>query len=429
MNKLAINGGKPVRTKAFGPSISIGKEEVDAAIKVLESGLLSGFVGSPSNEFFGGKYVQKLEQDWSKKFDIKHSVSCNSATSALIMAMGAIELGPGDEVIVSPYTMSATATAILFYNAIPIFADIESDMFCLDPKSIEKKINSNTKAIVTTDIHGQSSDMAAIMDIAKKYSLKVVVDAAQSPGAKYKEKYAGTIGDVGVYSLNRHKNIQTGEGGIAVTNDDELALRMQLIRNHAEALTGSGIERFTPKSLVNMLGYNFRMTEVEAAIGIEQLKKLDTLNEHRVTLTEYLNKKLLKYKAITLPKLRSGCTHVYYMHMMKFNENIAGISREKFIEAIRAEGIMIWGGYMKPLYLEPIYQQKIAYKGGYPFKNNKSYTKEVDYSKGLCPVAERLYEKETIVNIYNYSPLTIEDMEDIVNGFEKVFSNISDLKE
>ena len=428
MGKLAINGGTPIRTKPFGPSITTGQEEIDAGIKVLESGILSGFVGSPSDEFFGGKYVQELERDWSEKFEVKYSISCNSATSALIMAMGAIEIGPGDEVIVSPYTMSATATAILFYNGIPIFSDIESDMFCLDPKKIEEKITANTKAIVTTDIHGQSSDMDAIIKIASKYNLKVIVDSAQSPGAKYKGKYAGTVGDIGIYSLNRHKNIQTGEGGIAVTSDDELALRMQLIRNHAEALTGSGIDRFTPKSLVNMLGFNFRMTEIEAAIGIEQLKKLDTLNAHRLELTQYLNEKLSSYEAITLPKVREDCTHIYYMHVMKFDEKIAGISRERFIEAIQAEGITIWGGYMKPLYLEPLYQQKTAYKDGYPFKNNAAYNKEIDYSYGICPVAERLYEKETIVNIYNYSPLTKNDINDIANGFEKVFKNIEELK-
>ena len=428
MSKLAINGGKPIRTKPFGPSITTGQEEIDAGIKVLESGILSGFVGSPSDEFFGGKYVQQLESDWSKKFKIKHSISCNSATSALIMAMGAIEIGPGDEVIVSPYTMSATATAILFYNGIPIFSDIEDDMFCLDPKKIEEKITSNTKAIVTTDIHGQPSNMDAIIKIANRYNLKVIVDSAQSPGAKYKGNYAGTVGNIGIYSLNRHKNIQTGEGGIAVTSDDELALRMQLIRNHAEALTGSGVERFTPKSLVNMLGFNFRMTEIEAAIGIEQLKKLDKLNFHRLELTNYLNKKLSKFDAITLPKVRNGCTHIYYMHVMKFDENVAGISRAKFIEAIRAEGITIWGGYMKPLYLEPLYQQKIAYKDGYPFKNNSAYNKDADYSYGICTVAEKLYEKETIVNIYNYSPLTKNDIDDIVNGFEKVFKYIDELK-
>lgn len=428
MGKLAINGGLPIRTKQFGPSVTTGQEEIDAGIKVLESGILSGFVGSPSDEFFGGKYVQQLEKDWSEKFEVKHSVSCNSATSALIMAMGALEIGPGDEVIVSPYTMSATATSILFYNAIPIFADIEEDMFCLDSKSIEERITSNTKAIITTDIHGQPSDMDAIMAIASKHNLKVVVDAAQSPGAKYKDKYAGAVGDIGIYSLNRHKNIQTGEGGVAVTNDDELALRMQLIRNHAEILTGSGIEKFTPKSLINMLGFNFRMTEVEAAIGIEQLKKLDALNAHRLELTHYLNEKLSKYEAIALPKVREGCTHVYYMHVMKFDEKIAGISRAKFIEAIRVEGITIWGGYMKPLYLEPLYQQKIAYKGGYPFKNNSAYDKNVDYSYGICPVAERLYEKETIVNIYNYSPLSISDIDDIANGFKKIFENINELK-
>ena len=429
MGILAINGGTPLCKKVFVPNITTGEEEVKAATEVLKSGILSGFVGSPSDEFFGGKYVKQFEKDWSNKFDIKHSVSCNSATSALIMAMGAVEIGPGDEVIVSPYTMSATATSILFYNAIPIFADIEEDTFCLDPKSVLSKITENTKAIVTTDIHGQPSDMDALIKISKEYNIKLIVDAAQSPGAKYKDNYAGTLGDIGVFSLNRHKNIQTGEGGVAVTNDDELALRMQLIRNHGEALTSSGIERFTPKSLVNILGFNFRMTEIEAAMGIEQLKKLDFLNNHRVKLSEYLNRKLSKYNFLSLPKVRENCTHIYYMYILKFNEEIAGVSRDKFIEAIRAEGINIWGGYLKPLYLESLYQEKIAYKDGYPFRNNSAYKKDVDYSKGICPVAEKLYEKETIVNIFNYYPLSTEDMDLIINGFEKVFNNIEELKD
>ncbi len=428
MSKLALFGGNPIRTKPFAPNLTIGQEEIDAANEVLKTGILSGFVGSPSDEFFGGKYVRRLEDAWSEKFNIKHSVSCNSATSALIMAVGALEIGPGDEVIVTPYTMSATPTAILFWNAIPIFVDIEEDMFCLDPAKIEAKITPHTKAIVTVDIHGQSSAMDEINAIAKKHNLKVLVDASQAPGALYKGKAAGTLGDIGVYSLNRHKNIQCGEGGIAVSDDDELALRMQLIRNHAEAVTGSGQERFTPKSMVNMIGYNFRMTEIEAAIAYEQLKKLDAINGHKIELSHYLNEKLKRFDAVLPPKVRDKCTHVYYMHALRFNEEKAGISRAKFIEAIRAEGILIWGGYLKPLYLEPHYQNKLIYKHGYPFKNNGLYEKEVDYSKGLCPVAERLYEKETIIVIYNYTTIEKSDIDDIALGFEKVFQNIGDLK-
>jgi dTDP-4-amino-4,6-dideoxygalactose transaminase len=426
--KLALHGGAPIRTKPFPPSITTGDEEVKAGIKVLKSGVLSGFVGSPSDEFFGGKYVRELETVWSKQFDVKYSISCNSATSALIMAVGALEIGPGDEVIVPPYTMSATSTAILFYNAIPIFVDIENDMFCLDASLIEKAITPNTKAIITVDIHGQSSNIKEIMKIAKKHNLKVISDSSQAPGAKTYGKYVGTLADIGVFSLNRHKNIQCGEGGMAVTNDKELSLRMSLIRNHAESLVGSEDERFIPKSLVNMLGFNFRMTEIEAAIAIEQLKKLDTLNEHRLKLTNYLHDRLKNQNILTPPKVRDNSTHIYYMDVYKFDEKTAGIKRKKFIEALNKEGIPIWGGYLRPLYLEPLYQQQIAYKDGYPFKNNSAYNKKVNYDKGLCPVAERLYEKETIVNIFNYQPLGLEDVKDIADGILKVIENLDELR-
>ncbi len=426
--KLALHGGTPIREKPFPPSVTTGNEEVEAGIKVLKSGVLSGFVGSPSDEFFGGKYVKELENIWSKKFNIKHSISCNSATSALIMAVGALEIGPGDEVIVPPYTMSATSTSILFYNAIPVFVDIEEDMFCLDTSKIEEAITENTKAIIAVDIHGQSSDIKEIMNIAKEHNLKVISDSSQAPGAKIDGSFAGTLADIGVFSLNRHKNIQCGEGGIAVTNDKELALRMSLIRNHAEALVGSEDERFVPKSLVNMLGFNFRMTEVEAAVAIEQLKKLDTLNAHRFKLTNYLHNRLKNQDILTIPTVRENSTHIYYMDVYRFDEKKAGVSRAKFIEALNKEGIPIWGGYLKPLYLEPLYQQQIAYKGGYPFVNNARYTKKINYSKGLCPVAERLYEKETIVNIFNYQPLSLDDAKDIADGILKVIENLNELR-
>lgn len=426
MSKLALLGGEPVRKKPFPLSKTTGEEEVKAASDVIRSGLLSGFVGSPSPEFLGGPVVKRLESMWNDRFGVRYSVSCNSATSALVMAVGAIGIGPGDEVIVSPYTMSATSTAILFYGGIPVFADIEPEYFCLDPKSIAQKITPRTKAILTTDIHGQSSDMDAILKIAKQHNLKVINDCAQAPGATVNGKAAGTLGDIGIYSLNRHKNMQCGEGGIAVTNDKELALRMQLIRNHGENLTES--PDFIPQSLVNILGYNFRMTEVEAAIAVEQLKKMDDLNQHRIDLANYLNQHLSNIDGIKMPAVRPGCSHVYYMHIMLFDENKVGITRTKFIEAIRAEGITIWGGYLKPLYMAPLYQKKIAIGDkGFPFVG-AHYTGKVDYSEGICPVAEKLYAKHTIVNPYLYPPLTKQDMKDMVDGFYKVIEHRKDLK-
>jgi dTDP-4-amino-4,6-dideoxygalactose transaminase len=425
MEKLALSGGTPVRTAPFPSTITTGKEELAAVTKVLKSGLLSGFIGSPGKEFFGGPVVRELERLWSEKFEVAHAVSCNSATSGLVMAVGAAGIGPGDEVIVSPYTMSATATSILFYGGIPVFADIEPDYFCLDPVSIAKRITPRTKAILTTDIHGQSSDMKAINDLARKHGLKVIVDCAQAPGAKLDGKHAGTMGDIGIYSLNRHKNIQCGEGGIAVTNDPELALRMQLIRNHGENMADKPL--YAPQSLVNILGFNFRMTEIEAAIAIEQLKKLDKLNRYRIELVEYLNECLMGFKWLTMPKTRPGATHVYYIHAMLFDEEKSGVSRNKFIEALNAEGIPIRGGYLKPLYLEPLFQRKIAIgNGGFPFVG-AHYEGHANYAKGICPVAEELWEKRSIINPYVYPPLTLRDMEDIVAGFKKVANHVKSI--
>jgi len=426
MGRLAINGGKPVRTKPFPSSFTTGAEEVRAATAVLKTGLLSGFVASPTPEFYGGPKVLELEKAWSTRFGVKHSVSCNSATSALVMAVGAAEIGPGDEVIVSPYTMSATATAIMIYGGIPVFADIEPDCFCLDPESIKQRITPLTKAILTTDIHGQSSDMDAINAIARENNLKVIVDCAQAPGALYKGKCAGTLGDIGIYSLNRHKNIQCGEGGLAVTRNDELGLRLKLIRNHGENMADK--PGYAPKSLVNILGFNFRMTEVEAAIAHEQLKKMDRLNDHRINLVHQLTDGLSSIKFLKMPRVRQGCTHVYYMHAMLFSEALATVSREAFVAAVNAEGIPLRSGYVPPLYLEPFYQKKIAIGSrGFPFKGSH-YKGEAHYHKGLCPIAEDLFEKKSIINAYVFPPLKATDMQDIIDGMTKVADNLNELK-
>lgn len=425
MSQLALHGGQPVRRKPFPATITTGEEEVAAASAVIRGGLLSGFVGSPGPEFLGGPTVRRLEAMWAERFEVAHAVSCNSATSALVMAVGAAGIGPGDEVIVSPYTMSATATSILFYGGVPVFADIEADYFCLDPASIAARITPRTKAILTTDIHGQSSDMDAINRLAKTHGLVVITDCAQAPGACYQGKPAGTLGDIGIYSLNRHKNIQCGEGGIAVTNDRELALRLQLIRNHGENLVEQ--PEFAPRSLVNILGFNFRMTEVEAAIAIEQLKKLDRLNAYRIELVDWLNHELSRFPGFMLPKVRPGATHVYYMHVMRFEQHRAGVSRSSFVRALNAEGIPLRGGYLRPLYLEPLYQQRIAIGArGFPFVG-PHYPATADYAKGLCPVAERLWEEESLVNPFVYPPLTVDDMRDIVQGIDKVFANAASL--
>jgi len=275
--KLAINGGSKTINTKFAAYNSLGEEERLAVDRVMRSGVLSAFLGVWHKDFYGGPKVQEFEKMATKYFGVKHAITVNSWTSGLIAAVGALDIEPGDEIIVSPWTMAASATAILHWNAIPIFADIEEDTFNLDPDSVEANITPHTKAIMAVDIFGHSADMDSLRKIADKYNLKIISDTAQSPGAMYKGKYAGTLADIGGYSLNYHKHIHTGEGGIIVTNDDKLAERLQLIRNHAEVVVeAKGVEKIN-----NMIGYNFRLGEIESAIGIEQLKKLKKFTKSR----------------------------------------------------------------------------------------------------------------------------------------------------
>lgn len=406
---------KKIRTKPFPAYNPFGKEEVAAVQKVVQSGMLSNFVAKPGDHFLGGKHVKELEQRWADYAQVRHAISFNSATSGLVASLGALEIMPGDEVLVISYSMCISATAPLFYDAIPVFVDIEPDFYCMDPDSIEGKITKRTKAILTVDLFGQSSDMKRINAIAKKHNLKVVNDAAHVPGCRYSSGYAGTFGDIGVYSLNQHKIIHCGEGGIAVTNDDDLAYRLQLIRNHAEAVVA---ETGYP-NLKNMLGGNYRLGEMEAAVAIEQLKKLPTLLRQRIDLAEYLTEKLSPVEFLTPPAVREDSEHVYYLYPIKFNEEACGMSRAKYAERIRELGIPLYKfaeGYMRPLYLDPIFSKADEFKNGYPYSLIPKEERQT-YQKGLCPITEILHEKEMIVTAYNYPPLRTGDMDDIVKAF------------
>ncbi len=392
-NLPAILGGSKVNKFNFKNKIHIGKEEKKAVNRVMDSGILSGFVGAWVPDFYGGKEVQNLEKNWSKYFKVKHSISMNSATSGLIAAIGALDIQPGDEVIIPPTTMTASAAAILFYNAIPVFVDICPDTYCIDPGKIEKAINKRTKAIVVVNIYGHTADWKKINYIAKKYNLKTIEDAAQTAGGFYGKKHSGTLGDIGVYSLNRHKTIQCGEGGVCVTNNDILSERLKLIRNHAEAV----VRKKPTKNLSNLVGYNFRMTEIEAAIANEQLKKLKKILNHRINLCRKIISEFAKFDGF-VPPLKKFCSgnkipikHTFYYLTFRFDHNKFKINRDIFVKAMNMEGIPLELGGYEPLYYQPMYKKRIAFGNkNYPFSlNNK-----IKYNKGICPVAERLWDKD-----------------------------------
>ena len=421
MAELALFGGTPVIAEPLSPFRSIGEAEKLAVAEVMESGSLSAFYGSPGDEYYGGERVRAFEQAWCEMCGVNHALSVNSATSGLIAAMGAIGVGPGDEVIVPATTMSATVMAPLFYGAIPVFADLEDRWFCIDPESVRRNVSDKTRAILAVDLFGHPAELAALRQIADAAGIYLVEDAAQAPLAFDGEARVGTVGDIGVYSLNYHKHIHTGEGGMCVTNDDRLARRLALIRNHGEnAALWAG-----ETDLTNMIGGNLRMTEIAAAVGLAQIARVDELVGRAEKVGAFLTEGIAGLEGIVAPEVRDGCRHDYYCWTARCVERDLGVSRDVFCRALAAEGVPLNAGYVEPLYLLPTFQERKAWgHGGFPFTlSNRTYP------KGLCPVAERLYEWE----IFFIEPCawTFDDtvLEGIVEAFRKVHTARHDLRE
>lgn len=423
---LAIRGGTPVMKSLLPEPHNIGAKEIAAVVRVMKKGPLSGFLGTHSPRFHGGEQVRKLESAFAKKFKMKHAVSFNSATTALHGAIVALGIGPGDEVIVPPYTMSASATAVLINGAVPIFADIDEKTFCIDPASVEKRITPYTKAIMVVNLFGQAADFGKLVPIAKKYNLKIIEDNAQSPGAQWRGKYTGTIGDIGVFSLNVHKAVQTGEGGLLVTNDPTYAFRAQLCRNHGESV----VDEMPNYTAGPIFGSNYRMSEVTAATALVQLSRMDDLTKKRQQLARHLEKALAaaRIKGLTSAYTAPGNTHVYYRYALKVDEKKLGITRDQLVDAMAAEGFGMSKGYVKPIYLLPLFQERKAFnQTHFPFENNY-YKGKPDYAKGLCPVVERMYEKEFTLTDVCQHPRTKRHVDMFVQALKKVLVHKDELQ-
>ena len=422
--RLALHGGEPVMRGPLQPFHSVGEEEAAAAADVVRGGVLSAYIGAKGEGFMGGPRVQAFERQAADYFGVGHAIAVNSWTSGLIAAVAALGLEPGDEVITTPWTMAATATAILHCNALPVFADIDPRSFNLDPASVETLVTNRTRAIMVADIFGQAAEMPALRRVAQRHGLKLLSDTAQSPGAREGDRYAGLQADIGGYSLNYHKHIHCGEGGILVTDDDRLASRLQMIRNHAEAV----IDSSSPADLAGMLGFNFRMGEIEAAIASVQLGKLAARVADRQRVAAQLNHGLAGLAGLKTPFVAAGNSHVYYVYGMVLDTAVLGVDRQRIVAALQAEGVPgLMRGYQN-IHLLPLFQHKIAYgTQGFPWTSPPA-SRAIDYSRGICPVAEELHERSFLgisLCMNQYPP---GDVDLVVQAFAKVWSQLDALR-
>ncbi len=445
MEKLALLGGNPVRKKPFKNTVVIDREEISSVMDVLKVKELSRFMGSSSTDieeqlymesvkaenygqgffFLGGRKVRQYEADFARQFGIKYAISVNSATSGLSVALAAAGIGPGDEVITTCLSFNATGTSILLFNSIPVFVDISKENFCLDPQEVRKAISPKTKAILVVHLMGNAADMTAIMNIAEEHNLIVVEDCAQSIGTTYKGQYVGTIGDLAVFSSQEPKNISTGEGGMIITDNPELARKCRLIRNHGESIPD---DTTCLEDLVNIVGCNFRMTELTAAIGVEQLKKLAENNRVRNENARFIAKELSVFEGIEIPGAVYNDENVIHILTVLYHASRIGVSRGTFVKALAAEGIPVSTGYSRIMPDNPIFLRKIAYgKDQCPF-SCPYYGRDIDYRENLYPVARSLINNEQISFHIINRPNNLEDMKDIVKAFKKIYTNIEQLK-
>ena len=374
--------------------MNLNEQEKKAVNKVIESQMLSSLAGNEVNSF---------EKEFADYIGVKHAVGVNSGTAALHIALASLDIGPGDEVIIPPFTFIATGSSILHNNAIPIFADIDEKSYTLDPESVKKQITNKTKAIVPVHLAGITTDMQPLREIAHDNDIFIVEDACQAHGARYKGQKVGSIGDLSAFSFYPSKNMTTGEGGMITTNNDDIAEQCRLIRHHGE-----------PSWYVyNRLGWNYRMTEIQGAIGRVQLSKLDEFIKIRNENAKYLTDKVKEIKGINPPYVPEYCEPAFNYWIGRIQPEIIGLNKAQFLEKYPKSKIL----YPKPLYKTKLFQEKIAYPKGCPWSCN-FYGKEIDYTKINLPVVEKVTKEIFALDIH--PNITKEDLDEVINLMKKL---------
>jgi len=389
-NKLALHGGTPVRDTIlpYGRQ-EISEDDIYAVAKVLRSDWLTT-----------GPKVGEFEEQFAAFVGANEAVAVSNGTAALHAALYALGVGDGDEVIVTPMTFAASANAAVYLGATPVFSDVDAETLLLDPEKIEEKITSKTKAIVAVDYAGQPCDYDAIYNIANRHGVAVLDDACHAIGGHYKEQSVGTLADMNTFSLHPVKHMTTGEGGVITTNNSEFARQMRVFRNHG--ITTDHRQRSERGGFFYEMvdvGYNYRITDFQCALGMSQLSRLALWVEKRQAIARWYDRAFQEVSAVAPLAVRLDVSHAYHLYMVQFDLNGLRVDRAEIFQALRAEGIGVNVHYI-PVHFHPFYRKNFN-------------TKE-----GLCPVAEAAYER--LITLPIFPQMNKSDMEDVVTAVQKV---------
>ena len=399
MSKLAIHGGKPVRTKPFPKWPRPTPELMDSVVGTVEN----------ENWGVGSEVISRFEENFAGFQDSKYCISTSSGTTALWVALKAANVKSGDEVIIPPYTFIATASAVLMANAVPVFVDIDPDTFNIDSSKIEEAISSKTKVIMPVHISGNPADMKNIIELAKKYDIKVIEDAAQAHGAEWNNTKVGSLGLGGIFSFQTSKNMSAGEGGAIVSNDKDFIDRCFSYHNCGRTTDGQFYDH-------QLLGGNFRLNAIAASMLIPQIKSISNDMDLRDKNRAILDRELSQIEGITINNSYQLTTRQSnHLYLLRYNPQLFnGVSREKFFSAMQAEGVYTYAGY-KPIYREELF---VNNSDEYP------WLRDYDYNNLNLKNTEKIADRESVWIKQNHLLGDESDIKDIINAFEKVTNAI-----
>jgi len=384
MQKLAIEGGMPIRDTLlpYGHQ-SVGEDDIKAVVDVLRTDWITQ-----------GSKVDEFEKRLAEYCQAEYAVAVSSGTAALQLAYAAAGISGGDEVITTPITFAATASAAVHLGAKPVFADIKEDTLNIDPAEIKKRLSPKTKAILPVDFAGLPAELKEIRNIAIENNLIMIEDACHVLGAEYRGRRIGGISDMTVLSFHPVKHITTGEGGMVLTNNKTYYEELKRLRHH-------GIVRKADQGgwyyEIERPGYNFRLTDFQCALGLSQMNRLDGFTRRRQQIAAVYDKAFSEMEEIITPPVGGG--HVYHLYVIQLRTELLSVGRREMFEALRAENIGVQVHYV-PLHLQPFYREQFGYK------------------KGDYPIAERYYERAITLPLF--PAMSDRDIDDVIHAVKKV---------